>query len=203
MARFDHVIESSKVGVRKPELAFYELACTTAGVEPPEVVFLDDLGINLKPAKAMGMTTIKVVSPEQAIADLEMTLGSSSSLHLLTLNRTGRTTWHLGSLLGWDCRRRRGGRGHDAGVAGERCHLLGDEAHDEIVERQLLVVGAVDVGRRAGRGAAGAVRQEHEPGAGRLRDLAEHCLGLVVGLRRGDREDLDPAARRRERIDSS
>jgi putative hydrolase of the HAD superfamily len=64
MARFDHVIESSKVGVRKPEVAFYELACETAGVEPDEVVFLDDLGINLKPAKAMGMTTIKVVSPE-------------------------------------------------------------------------------------------------------------------------------------------
>ena len=78
MARFDHVVESSKVGVRKPEPAFYELACTIAGVEPAECVFLDDLGINLKPAKAMGMTTIKVISPEQAIADLEMTLGSSS-----------------------------------------------------------------------------------------------------------------------------
>ena len=74
MARFDHVIESSKVGVRKPEVAFYELACETAGVEPDEVVFLDDLGINLKPAKAMGMTTIKVVSPGQAIADLEAAL---------------------------------------------------------------------------------------------------------------------------------
>jgi putative hydrolase of the HAD superfamily len=70
MARFHHVIESSKVGTRKPEVGFYELACTTAGVEPHEVVFLDDLGINLKPAKAMGMTTIKVVSPQQAIADL-------------------------------------------------------------------------------------------------------------------------------------
>jgi putative hydrolase of the HAD superfamily len=75
MARFHYVIESSKVGVRKPEVAFYELACTTAGVEPHEVVFLDDLGINLKPAKAMGMTTIKVVSPTQAITDLESVLG--------------------------------------------------------------------------------------------------------------------------------
>ena len=75
MARFDHVIESSKVGVRKPEVAFYELACRTAGVEPDEVVFLDDLGINLKPAKAMGMTTIKVVSAAQAIADLGTVLG--------------------------------------------------------------------------------------------------------------------------------
>jgi putative hydrolase of the HAD superfamily len=74
MARFDHVIESSKVGCRKPELAFYELACATTGVDPIEVVFLDDLGINLKPAKAMGMTTIKVVDPEQAVADLERAL---------------------------------------------------------------------------------------------------------------------------------
>jgi putative hydrolase of the HAD superfamily len=75
MARFDHVFESSKVGVRKPEPAFYELACTTAGVAPSEVVFLDDLGINLKPAKAMGMTTIKVVTAPQAITDLESALG--------------------------------------------------------------------------------------------------------------------------------
>ena len=75
MARFDHVIESRRVGLRKPEPAFYELACTTTGVEPAEVVFLDDLGINLKPARAMGMTTIKVVSPEQAIADLQGVLG--------------------------------------------------------------------------------------------------------------------------------
>jgi putative hydrolase of the HAD superfamily len=77
LAKFDHVIESSKVGVRKPEPAFYELACERAGVEPAEVVFLDDLGINLKPAKAMGMTTIKVTSAEQAIADLEAALGRS------------------------------------------------------------------------------------------------------------------------------
>lgn len=74
MAIFDHVIESSKVGVRKPEPEFYELACTTAGVEPSTVVFLDDLGINLKPAKAMGMATIKVASPEQALAELSALL---------------------------------------------------------------------------------------------------------------------------------
>ena len=77
MARFHHVIESSKVGLRKPEPAFYELACKLAQVEPHEVVFLDDLGINLKPAKAMGMTTIKVASPAQAIAELEAVLGIS------------------------------------------------------------------------------------------------------------------------------
>lgn len=75
MARFHHVVESSKVGVRKPELSFYEQACDLAGVEPAEVVFLDDLGINLKPAKAMGMTTIKVLGADQAIADLEGVLG--------------------------------------------------------------------------------------------------------------------------------
>ena len=62
MARFDQVVESSKVGVRKPEPRFYEIACELLAVEPAECVFLDDLGINLKPAAAMGMTTIKVVS---------------------------------------------------------------------------------------------------------------------------------------------
>jgi putative hydrolase of the HAD superfamily len=75
MARFHHVVESSKVGCRKPETEFYELACALAEVDPTEVVFLDDLGVNLKPARAMGMTTIKVLSAEQAIADLESALG--------------------------------------------------------------------------------------------------------------------------------
>ena len=75
MARFDHIIESSRVGARKPETRFYEVACETVGVEPDECVFLDDLGINLKPAKAMGMTTIKVVAPGQAIAELQRLLG--------------------------------------------------------------------------------------------------------------------------------
>ncbi len=77
MARFHHVVESSKVGFRKPERAFYEYACSVAAVEPDEVVFLDDLGINLKPARAMGMATIKVLGAEQAIADLESVLGIS------------------------------------------------------------------------------------------------------------------------------
>jgi len=74
---FDHVIESSKVGVRKPDPGFYELACELCDVEPTEVVFLDDLGVNLKPAAAMGMTTIKVVEPEQALSDLEQVVGFS------------------------------------------------------------------------------------------------------------------------------
>jgi putative hydrolase of the HAD superfamily len=75
MAKFDHVVESSKVGVRKPEPRFYEIACELAGVEPSECVFLDDLGINLKPARAMGMLTIKVGKPGPALDDLATILG--------------------------------------------------------------------------------------------------------------------------------
>ena len=75
MALFDLVVESSKVGVRKPERRFYELACEQLGVEPSECVFLDDLGVNLKPAREMGMTTIKVEDPDVALAELEQVLG--------------------------------------------------------------------------------------------------------------------------------
>ena len=79
MARFDVVVESSKVGIRKPEVGFYTTACDLLGVEPPECVFLDDLGINLKPARALGMTTIKVGDPAPAIAELEQVLGLTLS----------------------------------------------------------------------------------------------------------------------------
>ncbi len=72
---FDHIVESSKVGVRKPDPRFYEIACELAGVEPAEVVFLDDLGVNLKPARAMGMTTIKVGDPAVALRELETVVG--------------------------------------------------------------------------------------------------------------------------------
>jgi putative hydrolase of the HAD superfamily len=75
MARFDAVVESSKVGCRKPETRFYEIACETVGVTPSECVFLDDLGINLKPAAAMGMHTIKVVDPTVALGELSSALG--------------------------------------------------------------------------------------------------------------------------------
>ena len=74
MALFHEVIESSKVGVRKPELRFYEMACEITGVVPETVVFLDDLGVNLKPARAMGMQTIKVLDPDRALGDLEAIL---------------------------------------------------------------------------------------------------------------------------------
>jgi putative hydrolase of the HAD superfamily len=72
---FDVVVESSKVGVRKPDQRFYELACTRLGIQPPEAVFLDDIGTNLKPARDMGMTTIKVTDPDVAIAELEAIVG--------------------------------------------------------------------------------------------------------------------------------
>lgn len=74
---FDHIVESSKVGVRKPDPRFYEIACEWAGVEPHEAVFLDDLGVNLKPAASMGMTTIKVIDPADALARLEQIVGFS------------------------------------------------------------------------------------------------------------------------------
>jgi putative hydrolase of the HAD superfamily len=72
---FDVIVESSRVGVRKPDVRFYEIACAELGIAPTEAVFLDDLGINLKPAKAMGMATIKVVDPELAIGELEQVVG--------------------------------------------------------------------------------------------------------------------------------
>jgi len=75
LARFDCVIESSKVGIRKPDPAIYTLACDTLGVAPAQCVYLDDLGINCKPAAAMGMAAIKVASGEQALAALEAALG--------------------------------------------------------------------------------------------------------------------------------
>ena len=75
LRHFDAVIESVRIGVRKPDPRFYEIACETLAISPNEAVFLDDLGINLKPARAMGMTTIKVVDPDGAIAELEAVVG--------------------------------------------------------------------------------------------------------------------------------
>ncbi len=67
---FDLVVESAIEGIRKPDPRIYELTCARLGVEPTEVVFLDDLGINLKPARAMGMTTIKVSDVGEALSEL-------------------------------------------------------------------------------------------------------------------------------------
>ncbi|MEZ5226774.1 MAG: HAD-IA family hydrolase [Acidimicrobiales bacterium] len=69
-AMFDFVIDSNAVGTRKPEPEFFERSCELAGVQPAEVIFLDDLGMNLKPAREMGMTTIKVLDEAQLLRDL-------------------------------------------------------------------------------------------------------------------------------------
>jgi putative hydrolase of the HAD superfamily len=74
---FDQVIESSTAGCRKPEPRFYEIALQRMGVAPERVIFLDDLGINLKPARQIGMTTIKVEDPFVALQELETLLGFS------------------------------------------------------------------------------------------------------------------------------
>jgi putative hydrolase of the HAD superfamily len=75
MALFEHVVESSRLGFRKPDPRIYRHACDLLGVEPEHCVYLDDLGINLKPARALGMRTIKVGDPETAIAELEAMVG--------------------------------------------------------------------------------------------------------------------------------
>ena len=71
MGLFDFVIESSKVNLRKPDPAFYKMACEKAKIEPSEAVFLDDLGINLKPARILGMETIKVINSKDALNELQ------------------------------------------------------------------------------------------------------------------------------------
>ena len=73
-ARFEQVIESSKAGVRKPDPRIYAMMCDLLGVAPGQCIYLDDLGINCKPAAAMGMHAIKVTSGEQALADLSLAL---------------------------------------------------------------------------------------------------------------------------------
>jgi putative hydrolase of the HAD superfamily len=75
MARFDHVIESSKAGIRKPDSRIYQMMCERLGVLPAACVYLDDLGINCKPAAALGMTAIKVNGEDQALDDLGRVLG--------------------------------------------------------------------------------------------------------------------------------
>ncbi|MGQ0805721.1 MAG: HAD-IA family hydrolase [Actinomycetota bacterium] len=72
---FDVIVESAIEGVRKPDPRIYELACERLGVRPDESVFLDDLGVNLKAARALGMTTIKVADPAAALSELSEVLG--------------------------------------------------------------------------------------------------------------------------------
>ncbi|MBI3630146.1 MAG: HAD-IA family hydrolase [Candidatus Rokubacteria bacterium] len=74
-AHFDAFIESAVVGLRKPDPRIYELVCRELRVERPRAAFLDDIGRNLKPARALGMATIKVNDPDQALRDLSALLG--------------------------------------------------------------------------------------------------------------------------------
>ncbi|MES2033812.1 MAG: HAD-IA family hydrolase [Pseudomonadota bacterium] len=75
MELFDAVIESSKAGVRKPDPRIYQMMCELLGVEAAECVYLDDLGINCKPAAMLGMRAIKVVGVDQALAELSAATG--------------------------------------------------------------------------------------------------------------------------------
>lgn len=75
LAMFDAVVESSVVGVRKPDERFYLMACDALGITPDQAVFLDDLGVNLKPARALGMATVKVTDTASALSELEEIVG--------------------------------------------------------------------------------------------------------------------------------
>jgi putative hydrolase of the HAD superfamily len=75
MTLFEHVVESSRLGMRKPDPRIYRHACDLLGVQPEECIYLDDLGINLKPARALGMRTIKVGDPDAAIDELQAMVG--------------------------------------------------------------------------------------------------------------------------------
>ena len=74
MSEFDLVVESSELGIRKPDPRIYQHTCDALGIEANEALFIDDLGINLKPARALGMQTIKVLSEQQALDELSMAL---------------------------------------------------------------------------------------------------------------------------------
>ena len=75
MPLFDHIIESSKAGVRKPDPAIYLMMCEALSVKPDACVYLDDLGVNCKPAAALGMRAIKVVDVDQTLAELAAATG--------------------------------------------------------------------------------------------------------------------------------
>ena len=77
MTRFDHIIESSKAGIRKPDPRIYTMMCEALSVAPERCIYLDDLGINCKPAAALGMRAIKVTGEDQALADLSAMTGLS------------------------------------------------------------------------------------------------------------------------------
>ena len=75
MTVFDHVIESSKIGLRKPDPRIYALMCEALDIDPARAIYIDDLGINLKPARQMGMHTIKALNAGQILEDLAAATG--------------------------------------------------------------------------------------------------------------------------------
>ncbi len=75
MTRFDHIIESSKAGVRKPDPRIYQMMCDAIAIPAERCIYLDDLGINCKPAAALGMHAIKVMGEDQALAELAAVTG--------------------------------------------------------------------------------------------------------------------------------
>ncbi|MDB5465498.1 MAG: hydrolase, haloacid dehalogenase-like family [Phenylobacterium sp.] len=75
MPLFDAIIESSKAGVRKPDPRIYLMMCELLAVKPDACVYLDDLGINCKPAAQLGMRAIKVVDVDQTLAELSAATG--------------------------------------------------------------------------------------------------------------------------------
>jgi len=75
MPLFDHIIESSKAGVRKPDPKIYLMMCEALSVDPSACIYLDDLGINCKPAAALGMSAIKVVDVDQTLSALSALTG--------------------------------------------------------------------------------------------------------------------------------
>ena len=79
MSIFDHVIESSIVGIRKPNPEIYKISYRALKVDPEECIYLDDLGINLKPARSLGMTTIKVIDPDETIRTVKELLELDNS----------------------------------------------------------------------------------------------------------------------------
>jgi putative hydrolase of the HAD superfamily len=72
---FDIFLESWKLGMRKPDPRIYQYACERLAVSPREVIYLDDIGSNLKPARELGIRTILVTDPDQALDDLQLALG--------------------------------------------------------------------------------------------------------------------------------
>jgi putative hydrolase of the HAD superfamily len=79
MALFHGVIESAKAGIRKPDPRIYLMMTQALDVDPSACIYLDDLGINLKPARDLGMHTIKVGEARPALDELESLLGFSLS----------------------------------------------------------------------------------------------------------------------------